>query len=175
MRSTCVLNLLSNKSVRSFRAVREEEINSFISKIKQSCNSSASSVLNLSEMLTTLTNDIICRVATGRKYSDKEMVVEGCLWIFPQRSMSYSHVLTLVTISQGLLGSALLMHGLDAQLDSLAKRFDEFLDMVVQEHIDKSTGIVHMVDEDHKARILWMFCFQFRKKTQLVFISRELA
>ncbi|KAM1115490.1 hypothetical protein TB2_038555 [Malus domestica] len=52
VKSICVLNLLSNKRVRSFRSVREEETISMISKIKHS----SSSLLNLSEIFVRLTN-----------------------------------------------------------------------------------------------------------------------
>ncbi|KAB2614419.1 cytochrome P450 71A3-like [Pyrus ussuriensis x Pyrus communis] len=68
VKSVCVLNLLSNKRVRSFCSVREGETKSMISHIEQS----SSSVLNLSEMFVRLTNDVVCRVALGRKYSGRD-------------------------------------------------------------------------------------------------------
>ena len=70
MRSICVLQLLSNKRVQSFRAVREEEVNLFIEKIKESY--SLSLPVNLSELFANLTNDVICRVAFGKKYGGDE-------------------------------------------------------------------------------------------------------
>ncbi|RXI03677.1 hypothetical protein DVH24_004329 [Malus domestica] len=52
-------------------SMREEEIKPLISNITKQCSSSSStstsSTLNLSEMLVTLTNDVICRVALGTK------------------------------------------------------------------------------------------------------------
>lgn len=66
MKSIFVLNLLSNKRVLSFRAVREEEVKSMMNKITES--SSSSSVLNLSEMLATLTVDVASRITLGKKY-----------------------------------------------------------------------------------------------------------
>ncbi|XP_019085534.1 PREDICTED: cytochrome P450 71A26-like [Camelina sativa] len=64
MKSVCVLSLLSNKMVRSFRDVRDEEISLMMKKIRKS----SSLRMNLSEILMSLTNDVICRVALGRKY-----------------------------------------------------------------------------------------------------------
>ncbi|XP_019101880.1 PREDICTED: cytochrome P450 71A26-like [Camelina sativa] len=64
MKSVCVLSLLSNKMVRSFRDVRQEEISLMMKKIRKS----SSLPVNLSEILISLTNDVICRVALGRKY-----------------------------------------------------------------------------------------------------------
>ncbi|XP_050382845.1 cytochrome P450 736A117-like [Argentina anserina] len=155
MRSTCVLNLLSNKRVRSFRAVREEEISLLISKIKQSCNSSSSSAespaVNLSEMLSTLTSDVICRVAMGRKYSDSG---EGRGRMFMELSTEINELFARVNIGDYIpwLSWVSRINGLDAELDSLAKRFDEFLDLVVQDHIDSSnkTGGDHLADKVHQ-------------------------
>ncbi|CAN6585455.1 unnamed protein product [Malus baccata var. baccata] len=86
VKSVCVLNLLSNKRVRSFCFVREEETKTMISDIMKS----SPSVLNLSEMFARLTNDVVCRVALGGKYSG-----EG--------GMNYWELLTLGTISHGFL------------------------------------------------------------------------
>ncbi|GMQ10229.1 hypothetical protein CsSME_00053314 [Camellia sinensis var. sinensis] len=69
VRSICVVHLLSNRMVQSFRNVREEETALMIEKIKNSSSSSSSSSVNLTDMFVTLTNDIVCRVALGRKYS----------------------------------------------------------------------------------------------------------
>ncbi|KAM3751833.1 hypothetical protein ACB098_04G140900 [Castanea mollissima] len=69
MRSICVLQLLSNKRVQSFRAVREE-VNLFIEKVKESY--SLSLRVSLSELFANLTNDVICRVAFGKKYGGDE-------------------------------------------------------------------------------------------------------
>ncbi|KAL7222751.1 hypothetical protein ACSBR1_024453 [Camellia fascicularis] len=71
MRSLCVLQLLNNKRVQSLCAVREEEMALMIEKIKQSCSSS-STMVNLSEMLVSLTNGVVCRVALGRKHNGRK-------------------------------------------------------------------------------------------------------
>ncbi|KAI8018635.1 Cytochrome P450 71A24 [Camellia lanceoleosa] len=58
--------------VKSFRAVREQETALMIEMIKQSCSSSSSTTVNLSEMLVSLTNGVMCRVALGRKHSGRK-------------------------------------------------------------------------------------------------------
>ncbi|CAN1291367.1 Cytochrome P450 736A117 [Linum perenne] len=63
-RSICVLQLLSNRRVQSFQGVRQEEIAILLNKIKEQ------PVVNLSECFAAVTNDVICRVALGRKYSE---------------------------------------------------------------------------------------------------------
>ncbi|KAM5585820.1 cytochrome P450 736A117-like [Rosa sericea] len=155
LKSICVLNLLSKSRVRSFRYVREEETESMINNIMQSCtpssssSSSSSSVLNLSDMFVRLTNDVICRVALGRKYSDRG---EGRGRMFMELSGEFSELMARVNIGDYIpwLAWVSRFNGLDAKLDSLAKRFDEFLDMVVQEHMDSSKGSKGDEDDGHK-------------------------
>ncbi|KAK9938214.1 hypothetical protein M0R45_014967 [Rubus argutus] len=152
LRSICVLNLLSNTRIRSFRAVRQEETKLMISNILQSSSSnSSSSVLNLSEMFMKLTNDVICKVAMGRKYSDGR---EDGGKMFTKLSGDLTEIFTRVNIGDYIpwLAWFTRISGLDAQLDKLAKQADEFLEMVVQEHMDKSkSGNDGMNNnEDHK-------------------------
>ncbi|PRQ31553.1 putative cytochrome P450 [Rosa chinensis] len=157
LRSLCVLNLLSNKRVRSFRAVRQEETRLMISNILQSCStissssSSSSPVLNLSDIFMKLSNDLICRVAMGRKYSD---LGEDGGKMFMKIAGDLTEFFTRVNIGDYIpwLAWFTRLSGFDAELDDLAKRADAFFDMVIQEHIDKSmSGIDGMNDnEDQK-------------------------
>ncbi|PRQ17177.1 putative cytochrome P450 [Rosa chinensis] len=132
MKSICVLNLLSNKRVRSFRSVREEEIKSMIDKIKES--SSTSSVLNLSEMFATLTNDVISRVALSRKYNGTGG--EGLRELLGE----FQELLGRINVGDFIPWLAWLnrVNGLEAKLDKVATRFDDFLERVIQEHVDSS-------------------------------------
>ncbi|KAJ4910482.1 Cytochrome P450 71A23 [Raphanus sativus] len=64
MKSVSVIHLLSNKMVRSFRQVRQEEISLMMETVRKE----SSPPMNISKITTTLTNDVICRVALGQKY-----------------------------------------------------------------------------------------------------------
>ncbi|XP_075662715.1 cytochrome P450 736A117-like [Castanea sativa] len=130
-KSILVLHLLSNKRVQSFRAVREEEISLLIEKIKQSCSSSS---VNLSEMFAKLTNDIICRVALGRKYGEgeggrkfKELIGEMMELLGVNNMGDYIPWLAWVN----------RINGLDAKAERVAKQFDDFLEGVIEEHINR--------------------------------------
>ncbi|KAJ7945799.1 Cytochrome P450 [Quillaja saponaria] len=70
MKSICVLQLLSQKRVQSFQNIREEEVGFLIEDIRESC--SLSSPVNLSKLFASLTNDVVCRVAFGKKYRGGE-------------------------------------------------------------------------------------------------------
>ncbi|KAJ9677923.1 hypothetical protein PVL29_022729 [Vitis rotundifolia] len=132
MRSICVLHLLSNRRVLSFRGVREEETALLMEKISSS--SSSSTPIDLSKMFLSLTNDLICRVALGRKYSGDET------------GRKYRELLKEFV---GLLGGfdvadyipwlswVNFINGLDAKVEKVAKEFDRFLDEVVKEHVER--------------------------------------
>ncbi|XP_016652296.1 PREDICTED: cytochrome P450 71A25-like [Prunus mume] len=159
MKSICVLNLLSNTRVRSFRAVREEETKSMIDNITKHCSSSPSSVssaFNLSEMLETLTNDVICSVALGRKYSDGG----ECGRTFKKLAGELTLVMSRIHIGDYIPWLAWIarLNGLDAKFDDLAKRFDEFLEIVVQEHMDEFDGVAK--NEDQKDLVDVLLCLQ---------------
>ncbi|KMS97278.1 hypothetical protein BVRB_7g177230 [Beta vulgaris subsp. vulgaris] len=130
MKSICVLQLLSNKRVRSFRSVREEEIVLMMEKIGQS----SSLVVNLSEMFMTLTNNVICRVAFGRKYSGNN---EGGI-NFNKLLKEFLELLGRFRVGDFIPWLAWInwLDGWDAKVDKVAKQFNHFLEQVVKEHQD---------------------------------------
>ncbi|KAH6815804.1 hypothetical protein C2S53_005644 [Perilla frutescens var. hirtella] len=129
MRSICVLQLLSNKRVQSYSGVREEETSLMVEKISQ-LSTASSPVVNLSDVLVTLTNNVICKVALGRRYGEDG---EGRSMIFLGEFMEL-----LGTSSVGdyvpWLAWTNWINGLDARRERVAKLFDKFLEQVVQEH-----------------------------------------
>ncbi|KAL3512700.1 hypothetical protein ACH5RR_025417 [Cinchona calisaya] len=136
MRSICVLQLLSNKRVHSFRCVREEETSLMIEKIKERCiSSSSSSLINLSDIFVTLTNDVVCKVAFGRKCGGegngkraKETLVEF-VRLFGVFSIG-DYIPWLAWVNR--------LNGLDARVERVAKDIDEFIESVIEEHRNKS-------------------------------------
>ncbi|GFQ04620.1 cytochrome p450 71a4 [Phtheirospermum japonicum] len=144
VKSICVVQLLSNKRVQSFRRVREEETSAMVDKIKQL------GVVNLSKFLISFTNDVVCRVALGRKYSDDEKdhrnfkgFLGEIMELLGTKSIGdYMPWLTWVN----------RINGLDAKLDRVAKQTDEFLENVIQVHRDGK-----LKHDTIKALILDMF------------------
>lgn len=132
VRSICVNHLLSNRKVQSFRNVREEEVFLMVEKVRESCR--AESVINLSEEFACFANDVICRVALGRKYGDGE---EG--------GRKFKKVLEELGVLLGAfdvgefvpwLSWVKYVNGMDAKVREIAKNLDEFLEFVVREHMD---------------------------------------
>ncbi|CAI0450810.1 unnamed protein product [Linum tenue] len=74
MRAICVTRLLSARRVASFRHIREQEAAFLVAAIEEG----ASTPLDLGELISRMTNDVVCRVAFGRKEFDEflDRVVE---------------------------------------------------------------------------------------------------
>ncbi|KAB2609173.1 cytochrome P450 71A26-like [Pyrus ussuriensis x Pyrus communis] len=153
VKSLTVLHLLNNERVRSFRSVREEEIQLMINDINKQSLSSSSKEVNLSKMFMTLTNDVISRVALGRKYSDGE---DGRM--FKELVGEFMELLGSIYIGDYIPSLAWLsrVNGMDARLDKVAKKFDDFLEKVVQDHVvDHSSNDVFAAGTDTYSVIVW--------------------
>nr|DAD46381.1 TPA_asm: hypothetical protein HUJ06_004611 [Nelumbo nucifera] len=68
IRKICVVELFSTKRMQSFRFIREEEIFQLVKSISQQSANSSDPIIKLSEMVFALTNNIICRIAFGKKF-----------------------------------------------------------------------------------------------------------
>ncbi|KAK7265620.1 hypothetical protein RJT34_33242 [Clitoria ternatea] len=66
-RKICVQELVGVKSVRSFEFIRVEEVAEMINCIREAC-ASKKEVVNLSELVIALTNNIMARCVLGQKY-----------------------------------------------------------------------------------------------------------
>ncbi|KAM6563357.1 hypothetical protein CsatB_023355 [Cannabis sativa] len=74
----CVQEMLSSKRVLSFQSIREEEVSSLVSKIRQDvCRNGDDGPVNISEMLIRTSNNIMSRCILGRRYSCHEEEEEG--------------------------------------------------------------------------------------------------
>ncbi|KAL0417246.1 UNVERIFIED_CONTAM: cytochrome [Sesamum latifolium] len=148
LKSVCVLQLLSSKRVQSFNFIREEETELLVKRIK-SHHCPSRSPVNLSELFTSLTNDVICRAAFGRKYSDGE---DG------------KKFLMLLTKGLQLVGSVSIgefipclswinrVNGFDNRVDKVAEEVDAFLEMVIQEHLNEELQSCGAADPDQDER-----------------------
>ncbi|KAI9108855.1 hypothetical protein K1719_020160 [Acacia pycnantha] len=70
-RKICVLELLSLKRVRSFQAIREE-VEELVNEIRRACSSDNNCSLNISDLISATTNNIIFRCIIGQKYDTAE-------------------------------------------------------------------------------------------------------
>ncbi|GMN58598.1 hypothetical protein TIFTF001_027702 [Ficus carica] len=128
IRSICVLQLLSAKRVHSFLSIREEETALLVENI-----GSTSVPVNLSEIFASLSNDVVCRVSFGRKYEEI-----GMKKYFRESVGELMRLLGSFSVGDYIpwLYWVKRINGLDAQAERVAKEFNEFLDGVVDQHME---------------------------------------
>lgn len=132
VKSICVLQLLSNKRVQSFKRVREEEIAIMLEKIRESCLTS--SVISIGEMLATFTNNIVSRIAIGKRYSGEEGGSN-----FKELFEEFSMLLGVFNVGDYIPWLAWINHfnGLEAKVKRVAKEFDDYLENIVVEGMQR--------------------------------------
>lgn len=134
MKSICVLQLLSNKRVRSFRSVREEETALLMENItKSSSPLMGNSSVNLTELFVTFTKDVICRVAFGRKYRGTEGGTD-----FQKLLGEFLELIGGFRIGDFIpwLSWVNRIDGWDKRIQRVTKEFDQFLEDVLRQHQD---------------------------------------
>ncbi|RWR97033.1 Cytochrome P450 71A1 [Cinnamomum micranthum f. kanehirae] len=132
VRKICVLELLSNKQVKSFRRIREEEVVSMIDQLSQSCITS--SAVDLRHVLTKLSNSIVSRVALGRKYGGEDGNER-----FFDMIREYGVLLAAFCIGDYFPSLAWVdvVTGLNGRLNKASRTMDAFLDRVIKEHQER--------------------------------------
>ncbi|CAL0306177.1 unnamed protein product [Lupinus luteus] len=142
MRKVCVVNIFSSKRVSSFSSIRHYEVKQMMKKI--SSHASSSTVTNLSELLISLSSNIICRIAFGRKYEDEGTEKSR----FHEMLNEVQAMLGTIFVSDYIpfMGWIDKLIGLHARLDRIYKEMDKFFQQVIDEHMDQNREHAH--DED---------------------------
>ncbi|KAJ8772912.1 hypothetical protein K2173_028089 [Erythroxylum novogranatense] len=132
MRSICVLQLLSAKRVQSFRFIREEETFSLVKKVEEGC--AGSSPIDLGQLFASLTTDIICRAAFGRKYSEG-----GSGKKFKELLEEFGALLGVFNIADFVPWLAWInnFNNLNARVEKVFKEFDKFLEEILDDHMKR--------------------------------------
>ncbi|GAB4860631.1 hypothetical protein Ancab_035793 [Ancistrocladus abbreviatus] len=135
VRSICVLHVFSNKRVQSFRRVREEETLLMVEEIKKSVAQAAgaAATVNLSEVFAGLTNDVVCRVAFGRKYRGKEGGGS-----FRRLLKELGELMGGFYVGDLIPCLAWTNHvvGVNRRVEKVKKELDELMETIIEEHLD---------------------------------------
>ncbi|KAK9117344.1 hypothetical protein Sjap_016291 [Stephania japonica] len=129
VRKLCVLDLLSVKRVQTYKYIREVEISRLVEKIARTA-----SVINLSEMLSSLSNNVVARCTFGSAYEDEDG--KNRFGELAKRAMRL-----LGTFSVGdffpSLGWIDVLTGLEGRLRRTSKEIDVFFDGIIDRIIDE--------------------------------------
>jgi cytochrome P450 len=132
IRKICAIHIFSTKRVSSYSSIRKFEVKQMIKKISNHASSSV--VTNLSELLTSLSSKIICRIAFGRRYEDEGVErskFQGMLHELETMFTSF-----FVSDYIPFLGWIDKVSGLRARLERNFNEMDEFYQEVIDEHLD---------------------------------------
>ncbi|CAL5211111.1 unnamed protein product [Lathyrus oleraceus] len=132
IRKTCVVHIFSAKRVSSYSSVRTFEVKQMIKKISN--HAASSTVTNLSELLTSLSSTIICRIAFGKKYEDEGTERSK----FHGMLHEFEAMLTAFFVSDYIPFTGWIdkLSGLRSRLERNFKEMDEFYQEVIDEHLD---------------------------------------
>ncbi|XP_074571897.1 cytochrome P450 71A1-like isoform X1 [Curcuma longa] len=140
LRKICTVHLLSSKRVQSYRGAREEEVAAMVAAIA----ARATTTINLSEIIYSFTNNLICRVVSG-----KIKRTEGRNKVFAELIDENSVLLMAVYLGDYFrwLGWVDGLLGYVARSRKNRKRWDELLDQVIKEHADRASSNMDGHDE----------------------------
>ncbi|KAF8084348.1 hypothetical protein N665_0721s0005 [Sinapis alba] len=132
MRKMCMVNLFSPNRVASFRPVREEECQRMMDKIYKAADQSGT--VDLSELLLSFTNCVVCRQAFGKRYNEY--------------GTEMKRFINILYETQALLGTLFFsdlfpyfgfldkLTGLSARLKRAFKELDTYLQELLDETLD---------------------------------------
>ncbi|RZC79467.1 hypothetical protein C5167_003748 [Papaver somniferum] len=163
VRKVCVSELLSAKRVQSFEVVRIEEIGFLMKKIKV-LSLKPGTVVNLTELLLNLANNLISRVAFGKSYDETDGT--------SRLGHLTRDVLTLMgAFSVGdyfpAFGWVDGLTGLTGRMDKTHTELDAFFDQVIEDHLNNKLG---SSNHDHETIIDTLLRVQKDKTTNITLV-----
>ncbi|GJV27243.1 cytochrome P450 71A4-like protein, partial [Tanacetum coccineum] len=143
VKSIVMVRLLCTKRVQSFQQVREEETTIMINNI----GDSRGTLINLSECFISLTNNIVSRVVLGKTYRHIR---------FKKLMEKFIDILGVMSVGSCIPSLSWVdrLSGLQRTTDEVAKEFDDFLEGVLQEHLNKRKGNVIVGGSDEVQDLL---------------------
>ncbi|GLJ31811.1 hypothetical protein SUGI_0639990 [Cryptomeria japonica] len=145
IRKLCTVELLTMKRINSFRFVREEELSAMIGSIWEESGAGAKCV-DVKKRLSSLTQNITCRIFASRTYSDNELS-EG--HGFKQMIDEIFAVAGAFNVSDFIPYLDWLdLQGIRRRMQAVHKTFDGFAEKVIDQHIGCRLGEGKLKDED---------------------------
>ncbi|XP_064982034.1 trimethyltridecatetraene synthase-like [Musa acuminata AAA Group] len=131
-RKMCLLELFSAKRLESYEYIRVEEVRALL----QGLFESTGAPVLLKDHLSTVSLNVICRMVLGKKYLDRS---EAAAIVSPEE---FKQMLDELFLLNGVMNIGdsipwldfLDLHGYIRRMKKLSKRFDRFLEHVLDEH-----------------------------------------
>lgn len=132
MRKLYVINLFSPKTVQSFSPVRVDEVSRMMDKMTKAALEAE--IIDLSEMMLSFTNAVVCRTAFGKRYAEYgEEMRRFIELLYETQAMLGVFFFTDYFPYLGWLDH---FTGLRSRLNKAAKALDIFLQGIINERLD---------------------------------------
>ncbi|WMV26266.1 hypothetical protein MTR67_019651 [Solanum verrucosum] len=131
IRKLCTVHLLSNQKINSFQSMRKQEVELLIESLKKESRDRV--VVDLSAKVTSLNANLTCLMVFGKKYMDEDLDKRG----FKAIVQDVVHLSATPNLGDffPFLG-AIDLQGITRKLKDLSKVFDEFLEKIIDEHVN---------------------------------------
>ncbi|KAF4399368.1 hypothetical protein G4B88_022451 [Cannabis sativa] len=141
----CLMELFSVRRLDSYEYIRKEEMNSLLKGL----NESAEKPITLKEHLSNVSLNVISRMVLGKKYTDES---ENAI-VSPEE---FKKMLDELFLLSGVLNIGdsipwidfLDLQGYIKRMKALSKKFDRFLEHVLDEHNERRKGVKDYVAQD---------------------------
>lgn len=135
MRKLCTVELLSSLKIKSFQSMRKQEIGNFVTFLIRAASNGVE--VYISAKLASLSANMACLMVFGKKYMDEEFDERGFKDVIQE---------TLVIAATPNIGEFFPfldrfdLQGFVPRMKKLAKIFDDFLEKIIDEHVQDSKG-----------------------------------
>ncbi|KAL6655788.1 hypothetical protein ACP70R_006614 [Stipagrostis hirtigluma subsp. patula] len=147
LRKLVTTHLFTVKKVNSFRFARKEEVCLVIAKIQEAA--ALGTAVDISEMMNTFANDIVCRAVSGKFFRE-----EGRNKLFRELIEANSQLaggFNLEDYFPGLAHSlAMFTRFMSNKIDEAHKRWDDLLEKIVCDHERRSSKHGHVAGAEHQ-------------------------
>ncbi|CAA0831867.1 Cytochrome P450 71A22 [Striga hermonthica] len=132
IRKLCTLELLSNLRISRSQGMRRAELGLLVASLKRAAE--GREVVDLSARVSGLSADMNCLLVLGRKYEDRELDEKGFKALFME-TMELAARFNLADYFPYV--DALDLQGMGRRMKELSKIYDEFLEEIIKQHLEK--------------------------------------
>ncbi|XP_031281358.1 premnaspirodiene oxygenase-like [Pistacia vera] len=141
LRKMCITQLMTPKSVQSFRGIREEEVSKFVSL----CSSRAKGTINISKGIFSMMFDITTRSAFGEIMKDQKAFLDAI-----EEGLEVGGGFTVADMFPSFKYIDYIS-GAKRRLEAIHRKVDGMFDEMINEHKNKKPAMKKDEDEeDHK-------------------------
>ncbi|GMI71825.1 TRANSPARENT TESTA 7, CYTOCHROME P450 75B1 [Hibiscus trionum] len=130
MRKICTLELLSNHKISTFRSMRKQELDLLVGRIREAA--AAAVAVDLSSEVTSFSTDVACRMVIGKKFNRDDFNEKGIEATIREgmKIVASFNLADYIPQTRGLD-----LQGLTKRMKVLAGDFDDFLEKIIEEHV----------------------------------------